>query len=135
MFPTPKTFALATCTSHEADENCRNKLRAETQLPPAKSERTSHDANGQDREDDNHIGLTPVYWKATNSGIRNDIASITQGWGWNSVQQYAPEDYNSKVKYLEQPCNHVAKLIENATKEDETRRSSNSHLGFDDGYH
>ena len=123
VFPTPKTFALATCTSHEADETCRNKLRAETQLPPAKAKepvtmllvRTERTII---------ISDLPLYWKATNSGIRNDIASITQGWGWNSVQQYAPEDYNSKVKYLEQPCNHVAKLIENATKEDELEEAA-----------
>ena len=40
------------------------------------------------------------------------------------MQQYAPEDYNSKVNYLEQPCNHVAKLIENATKEDELEEAA-----------
>ena len=121
--PTPKTFALATCTSHKADENSRNKLRAETHLPPAKvkepvsmllvrTERTII------------ISDLPLYWKAASSGLHNDIASSIQGWGWNSVQQYAPEDYNSKVMYLEQPCNHVAKLIENATKEDELEEAA-----------
>ena len=123
VFPTPKTFALATCTSHEADETCRNKLRAETQLPPAKAKEPVTMLMVR-TERTIIISDLPLYWKATSSGIRNDIASITQSWGWNSVQQYAPEDYNSKVKYLEQPCNHVAKLIENATKEDELEEAA-----------
>ena len=123
VFPTPKTFALATCTSHEADENCRSKLRAETHLPPAKAKEPVTMLMVR-TERTIIISDLPLYWKAASSGIRNDIASITQGWGWNSVQQYAPEDYNSKVNYLEQPCNHVAKLIENATKEDELEEAA-----------
>ena len=97
VFPTPKTFALA---------------KEPVTMLMVRTERTII------------ISDLPLYWKATSSGIRNDIASITQSWGWNSVQQYAPEDYNSKVKYLEQPCNHVAKLIENATKEDELEEAA-----------
>ena len=123
VFPTPKTFALATCTSHTADENCRNRLRAETLLPPAKAKEPVEMLMVR-RERTIIISDIPLYWKATSSGARNDIASVIQVSGWNSVQQYAPEDYNSKVNYLEQPCNHVAKLIGSATKEDELEEAA-----------
>ena len=79
VFPTPKTFALATCTGHEADENCRNRLKAETSLPPAKTK----DSIGMQivrKERTIIISDLLLYWISTNSKTRNDISTVAQNW-------------------------------------------------------
>ena len=118
VFPTPKTFALATCTDFEADEICRNRMKTEMSLPPA---RTKDSVEMQIVKNERTIVISdlPLYWRSPNNGNRNDISTAAQGWGWNSVQQYSPEDYSPKASYLEQPCLKVAKLLEQATRDDE----------------
>ena len=44
VFPTPKTFALATCTDFEADESCRNRMKTEF-IATCKDERLCRNAN------------------------------------------------------------------------------------------
>lgn len=62
----------------------------------------------------------PLMWKSRNK-VENDIPITIEQWGWTNVQQYSPSDYDPKVNYLEQPCNQVAELLENANQEDDIR--------------
>ena len=119
-FWSPKTFSLATCTDFEANEQLRNKLMSEASLPPAKAmDSTSLQIVRTERTI--IISDLLLYWKSTSSKVQNDISSVAAPWGWNSIQQYAPEDYTPKADYLVQPCKFVAEMITQAPAEDSLR--------------
>lgn len=122
VFVSPKTFALATCTDHAADEDIRRAVVRGAVLPPAK---TSDPGNFLITRSEGTIIITdiPMKWKS-NSGIENDLPSSTFGWGCANIQQHTPRDYSPKVAYLEQPCKTVANLIENAGPEEELRKAT-----------
>ena len=121
-FLSPKTFALATCTEHAATEYHRNKVKVDTMLPPSKS-RDSVNLQIMTGERTIIISDLPRNWKS-NNGALNDISSVTTSWGWNSIQQYTPENYDPKVDYLEQPCKAVASLIDSAGPEDDLHNAA-----------
>ncbi len=122
VFPSPKTFALATCTSHSADEKIRQDVINNTKLPPAKTN-SSYDFLMVKGERTIVISDLPLNWMSTSKNV-NDIQSLAQTWGWNSIQQYAPTDYEVGVNYLEQPCTSVATLIERAEPENDLKTAT-----------
>ena len=123
VFPSPKTFALATCTGHTADEGIRRDVINNTKLPPAKTS-SSYEFLMVKGEMTIVISDLPLNWVSATSKNVNDIQSAAQNWGWNSIQQYAPNDYDIGVNYLEQPCTSVASLIERADPKDDIRSAT-----------
>ena len=122
VFPSPKAFALATCTSHSADEKIRQDVINNTKLPPAKTA-NSYEFLVVKGERTIVVSDLPLNWVSSSKNI-NDIQSVANTWGWNSIQQYAPSDYGIGINYLEQPCTAVASLIERADPEDDLRSAT-----------
>ena len=119
VFPSPKTFALATCLDQPADENKRRQVIDQTVLPPGKT-KNPMETLAMRSERVIVVSDLPLMWKSRNK-VENDIPITIEQWGWTNVQQYSPSDYDPKVNYLEQPCNQVAELLENANQKDDIR--------------
>ena len=98
VFPTPKTFAVATCTDHDADAGIRREILEEVKMPPAV---TSNSFNFLSIKSEPTIIISdlPLNWKSNHNNI-NDIQLVAKNWGWNNIQQYAPSTYNAKDEYL-----------------------------------
>ena len=69
------------------------------------------------------ITKLPLSWKS-NTGVPNDITSLTTGSASNSIQQYTPENYDPKADYLDPPCEAVASLINNTKAEEDLRNAA-----------
>ena len=123
VFPTPKTFALATCTSHSANEDIRRDVTNNTILPPAKTS-NSYEFIIVKGERTVVISDLPMNWMSSSSRNMNDTQTVAHNWGWNSIQQYSPSNYDTGVMYLEQPCTAVAPLIERAEPEDDLKTAT-----------
>ena len=123
VFPTPKTFALATCLDVEAKEEDRRTLIDRTVLPPGKA-KSSDEIQILRSESVIVISDLPFSWKSTKGRNMNDITNVFSQWGWNNVQHYCPSIYEPSADYLIQPCNLVADLLENASQEDDIKKAS-----------
>ena len=122
VFPTPKTFALATCLDKTAKEEDRRTLIDQTVLPPGKA-KDPVEIQALRSERVVVISDLPLSWKSNQNNL-NDIANIITQWGWNNVQHYCPSDYDPKADYLTQPCNLVAEILENASPEDDIKKAT-----------
>ena len=123
VFPTPKTFALATCTNHSANEGLRRDVMNNTILPPAKTS-SSYEFLIVKSERTVVISDLPMNWMSSNSRNLNDIPTVAHNWGWSSVQQFSPSNYDTGITYLEQPCTAVASMIERAEPEDDLKTAT-----------
>ena len=123
VFPTPKTFALATCLDVEAKEEDRRTLIDRTVLPPGKA-KNSDEIQILRSESVIVISDLPFSWKSAKGRNMNDITNVFSQWGWNNVQHYCPSIYEPSADYLIQPCNLVAELLENASQEDDIKKAS-----------
>ncbi len=122
VFPTPKTFALATCLGHDADPVLRKEILEEVKLPPAM---TADSYNFLNIKSGATIVISdlPLNWQSTNRNM-NDLQKHAGDWGWHNLQQYAPVTYGVKDEYLVQACRTVANLLERASPEDDIREAS-----------
>ena len=122
VFPTPKTFALATCLDVEVNEEDRKTLMDRTVLPPGKA-KDPVEIQIMRSESVVVISDLPFSWKSKGKNI-NDITNVFSQWGWNNVQHYCPSEYNPSTDYLIQPCNLVTEILENANQEDDIKKAS-----------
>ena len=122
VFPTPKTFALATCLDMKANEEDRKTLLDRTVLPPGKA-KDPVEIQVMRSESVVVISDLPFSWKSKGQNI-NDITSVFNQWGWNNVEHYCPSEYDPSADYLIQPCNLVADILENANQEDDIKKAS-----------
>ena len=122
VFPTPKTFALATCLDKTPSEEDRRTLLDRTVLPPGKA-KDPVEIQVMRSERVVVISDLPFSWKSKGGNI-NDITSVFNQWGWNNVQHYCPSEYDPNVDYLIQPCNLIADILENANQEDDIKKAS-----------
>ena len=84
VFPTPKTFALATCLDKPARDDERRTLLDRTVLPPGKAKEPV-EIQVMRSERVVVISDLPFSWKSKVGNI-NDSASVFTQWGWNNVQ-------------------------------------------------
>ena len=119
VFPSPKTFALATCTDQPADSEKRRQLIDQTVLPPGQT-KVSIEVLSMRTERVIIVSDLPLKWKS-NKSVENDIPTVIEQWGWNNVQQYSPSNYDPKVDYLVQACDQVADLLQTASQEDDIK--------------
>ena len=98
VFPSPKTFALATCLDCAADESTRKRVIEGAALPAA-SQKNALQFTGIKGESTIIVSDLPLSWKS-NQKILNDIPSTAGAWGWTHLQHYAPSDYSEKADYL-----------------------------------
>ena len=84
VFPSPKTFALATCVECAADEKIRRKVIDETNLPAA-ANKDAFQFTAIKAESTIIVSDLPLNWKSTLKNI-NDIPSTASGWGWTDLQ-------------------------------------------------
>ena len=75
VFPTPKTFALATCLDVEAKEEDRRTLIDRTVLPPGKA-KSSDEIQILRSESVIVISDLPFSWKSTKGRNMNDITNV-----------------------------------------------------------
>ena len=94
-----------------------------TTLPPAKTS-SSYQFLLVKSEMTVVISDLPLNWKSSNSGNLNDIPTVANNWGWNSIQQFSPSNYDTGKNYLEQPCEAVASMIAKADAEDDLKTAT-----------
>ena len=122
VFPSPKTFALATCLDCAADSDIRKKVIEETTLPDA-SNKDAMQFTGIKSESTIIVSDLPLNWKS-NQKILNDIPRTAEAWGWNQLTHYSPEDYDEKLEYLVQSCRSVANVLQQLGPEETARRAT-----------
>ena len=109
VFPSPKTFALATCLDCAADESIRKRVVEGTALPTA-SQKNALQFTGIKGESTIIVSDLPLNWKSNQKNL-NDIPRTAEAWGWNHLQHYSPSDYSEKAEYLVQSCRALAKVL------------------------
>ena len=119
VLPSPKAFALATCTDCAADEGIRRRVIEETALPAA-STKDAFGFTGIKAESTIIVSDLPLSWKSNLKNL-NDITGIAGAWGWSSLQHYAPNDYSEKADYLIQLCRSLANVLEKLSAEEPWR--------------
>ena len=122
VFPSPKTFALATCLDCAADSDVRKKVIEETTLPTA-SIKDAMQFTGIKSESTIIVSDLPLNWKS-NQKILNDIPRTAEAWGWNQLTHYSPEDYDVNLEYLVQSCRSAANVLQQLGPEETARRAT-----------
>ena len=122
VFPTPKTFALATCLDCAAEESTRKRVIEGTILPAA-ARKEPLQFTGIKDECTIIVSDLPLNWKSQSKNL-NDIPRTAEAWGWNQLTHYSPSDFDDKAEYLVQSCRAVSNVLMQLGPEEPTRHAT-----------